>query len=48
MTNMQNFVLWFLDYIPEFLLSDPIKYFVGFWFAGITILLIKRILNISS
>ena len=29
MTNVQNFVLWFLDNLPDFLMSEPIKYFVG-------------------
>lgn len=48
MTSMQNFILWFLNNLPTFLLSDPIIYFVGFWFAGLTIILIKRILNISN
>lgn len=48
MTDMQNFVMWFLNNLPTFLLSEPVKYFVGFWFAGLTVLLIKRILNISK
>ena len=48
MTDMQNFISWFVNQLPVFLLSDPIKYFVGFWFAGCAVLLIKRILNISS
>lgn len=48
MTSMQTFITWFLNNLPSFLLSDPIIYFVGFWFAGLTILLIKRILNLSN
>lgn len=48
MTSMQNFVMWFFNNLPDFLLSDPIKYFLGFWFAGCTVLLIKQILNISK
>ena len=47
MSAMQNFVMWFLNNLPSFLLSDPIKYFVGFFFAGLTVKLIKEILSIS-
>lgn len=47
MSAVQNFVTWFISQLPTFLMSDPIKYFVGFFFLGITISLFKRIINIT-
>lgn len=47
MSSMQTFVMWFLDNLPTFLLSEPIIYIIGFVFAGLTIDLIRRIINIS-
>lgn len=47
MTAVQNFITWFISQIPSFLMSEPIKYFVGFFFLGIVISLFKRIINIT-
>lgn len=48
MTAMQNFCFWFLDKLPDFLMSEPIIYLVGFFFLGLTIKLFTRILNINN
>ena len=45
MTDIKNFFLWFIDHLPDFLMSEPIKYFVGIIIAG---LLIKIILSICG
>lgn len=46
MTNMQTFIIWFLEQLPAFLLSEPISYFVGFAFLFVTIRLIKQIIRL--
>lgn len=46
MTAVQNFITWFLSNLPTFLWSEPIKYFIGFFFLGIVISLFKRIINL--
>lgn len=47
MTEMQNFCSWFLSELPNFLLSNPIKYFLGFWFLAIAMHLAFKIINIK-
>lgn len=47
MTSVQNFVSWFLSQLPAFFMSEPIKYFIGFFFLGIVISLIYRLINIK-
>lgn len=47
MNGMQSFVTWFLNQLPSFLLSEPIVYIIGFVFAGLTIDLIRRIINLN-
>lgn len=42
MANMQSFTLWFLENIPDFLLSEPICYFVAIAFM---LLIIRIILS---
>ena len=34
MIAMQNFTLWFIQNIPAFLLSEPIKYLWGLMLLG--------------
>ena len=46
MDNMKTFVLWFLEQLPSFLLSEPMCYFVGFAFLIVTIRVIRDIVRI--
>lgn len=48
MTDIKNFFLWFIDNLPDFLMSDPIKYFVGIFIAGMIIKLILDLCGIRS
>ena len=45
MDNMKTFVLWFLEQLPSFLLSEPMCYFVGFAFLVVTIRIIRDIIR---
>lgn len=47
MADIQSFFTWFLSQLPTFLLSDPIKYFLGFYFGALAIWLFHRLCNIS-
>mgnify|MGYP006392848827 CR=1 FL=1 len=44
--NIQAFLLWLLDEIPAFLMSEPICYFVGMAFLLVTIKLFIMITKI--
>jgi hypothetical protein len=44
--NMKTFVLWFLEQLPSFLLSEPMCYFVGFAFLIVTIRIIRDVIRI--
>mgnify|MGYP005913111697 FL=1 len=46
MDNMKTFVLWFLEQLPSFLLSEPMCYFVGFAFLIVTIRIIRDVIRI--
>mgnify|MGYP004515145143 CR=1 FL=1 len=46
MDNMKTFVLWFLEQLPSFLLSEPMCYFVGFAFLIVTVRIIRDIIRI--
>lgn len=46
MDNMKTFVLWFLEQLPSFLLSEPLCYFVGFAFLIVTIRVIRDMIRI--
>ena len=46
MQAMMDFCLWFLSELPAFLLSDPIKYLVGFFFMFCILALIRSIITI--
>lgn len=48
MTNIKSFFLWFLDNLPDFLMSEPICYFVGIFIAGMIINLILTLCGIKS
>lgn len=47
MQSSKDFVMWFLNNLPTFLLAEPINYFLGFAFLGLTINLFKRIINVK-
>ena len=46
MPEMMAFVSWFLEELPNFLMREPICYFVGFGFLFVVLALIKSIINI--
>lgn len=41
MTEMQSFVLWFLQEVPDFLLAPPISAFTGMYFLYVTVRLFR-------
>ena len=46
MQEMTSFFGWLLDNIPDFLMSEPIIYFITFILLGCTVDLIRRIINL--
>lgn len=46
MQEMKTFVSWFLTELPNFLMAEPICYFVGFGFLFVVLALFKSIINI--
>lgn len=46
MQQMMDFSLWFLEQLPDFLMTPPISAFVGFWFLFVVIVLVRRLINI--
>lgn len=44
--SMQAFITWFLSELPGFLVAEPIRYFVGFFFLGITIRYFRILIHI--
>lgn len=46
MQEMMVFVSWFLEELPNFLMREPICYFVGFGFLFVVLALFKSIINI--
>lgn len=48
MQNMKDFVMWFLTQLPSFLLSEPINYFVGFFFLYVTVAIFRRMVTIHK
>lgn len=44
---MKNFCLWFIEQLPEFLMSEPINYLVGMALGFVVISLIRQIINIK-
>lgn len=47
MNDIQAFITWFLNNLPSFLMTEPICYFLGFAFLGLTVKLVWRIMHIS-
>lgn len=48
MEQMKDFVMWFLTQLPSFLLTEPISYFVGFFFLFFTFSIIRRIMSVGN
>lgn len=46
MADMQTFVLWFLEHLPVFLMTEPFSYFVGFGFLIVVIRVVRDITRI--
>ena len=46
MQEMMTFVSWFLNELPNFLMAEPVCYFVGFGFLFVVLALFKSIINI--
>ena len=44
---MKEFVTWFFTQIPDFLMSEPVCYFVGFFFIFVVIALVRAIINLT-
>jgi len=47
MTNAMQFASWFLEKVPEFLLAEPIVYFVGVGLMLWTLGFVIKIINIK-
>lgn len=47
MQSMKDFCLWFIDQLPIFLMAEPVRYFVGFFFSFAIIGLVVRLMNIK-
>lgn len=45
--QMMNFVVWFIGKLPAFLTAEPICYFVGFFFAFVSIALLDRLMHLG-
>lgn len=45
--QMMNFVSWFIGRLPVFLSAEPICYFVGFFFAFVSIALLDRLMHLG-
>ena len=46
-SEMKDLCLWFLTQLPDFLMSEPVCYFVGFAMLFVVIGLFKSIINIK-
>lgn len=46
METMKDFVLWFIQTIPEFLLEPPISAFVGMALLAFTINILRRMMHL--
>lgn len=48
LSAMQDFVMWFINNLSAFLLSEPIIYFVGIFFGGCIVKLLRDLIHISN
>lgn len=44
---MRDFVLWFVQNFPPFLLSEPVSAFTGLFFLGYTIDITSRMMRLG-
>lgn len=42
---MMNFITWFLGALADFLMCEPVCYFVGFFFLFCAIAVVRQIVN---
>lgn len=47
MQAMKEFCMWFLTALPDFLMSEPVIYFVGIAFLIIIVGIFIRIINLG-
>lgn len=47
MADMQTFIGWFLAELPDFLMAEPMCYFIGFVFSILTIRIIRDLIHIA-
>lgn len=48
MTAMKNFTLWLLDNIPDFLMSEPIVYFVGIFILAFIVKILLTLFGVGK
>lgn len=46
MQAMKDFCMWWLSELPDFLLAEPICYFVGFAILFVVAGLVRQIINL--
>lgn len=46
MTEIQNFILWFLQEFPTFLMTPPISAFTGMYFLLVTVAIFRKMTRI--
>lgn len=47
MANAKEFALWFLDNLPDFLMSEPIVYIVGLFVLAVVIKFIIQLMHLK-
>lgn len=47
MNNMMTFSLWWLEQLPDFLMSEPMCYFIGLFFLGFVVVIFRRIIGLK-
>ena len=48
MENAKQFALWFLDNLPDFLMSEPIVYIVGLFVLAIVIKVVVQLMHLRD
>lgn len=48
MANAKEFAIWFLEKLPEFLMSEPIVYIIGLFVLAFVIKLMFRIMHVKD
>lgn len=48
MQAVKDFVMWFISQLPDFLMSEPFCYFVGFFFLFVTARLVARMCGLGG